>query len=207
MSIPQYTATSAAAPAEFIVFCEVSAAKADWLKEATWVQKLADNAAAAGVGAVVSDGDVDHAGAGAGAVVAVASVGAGAGASAVAGAGAAATTPTIGAIIAQPPPGFGVQPVAAYTKQLDELQALPLVRGLRVYFDETKGSPAMLQAWCSGFTMDSVVLGLASSLMVDVAGHGARYLCILHHELCLVRASHIPIIVWCSRLRQKFALR
>jgi predicted TIM-barrel fold metal-dependent hydrolase len=41
-------------------------------------------------------------------------------------------SPLIGAIIAQPPPGFGTQPVASYRGLLDTAQAdLPLLRGLR----------------------------------------------------------------------------
>ena len=37
----------------------------------------------------------------------------------------------VGAIVAQPPPGFGLEPPAAYAAALDALQALPLVRGVR----------------------------------------------------------------------------
>lgn len=50
-------------------------------------------------------------------------------------AAAAAAGPKVGAIVAQPPPGFGTQPVATYAKHLDELQSLPLVRGVRVYLN------------------------------------------------------------------------
>lgn len=39
--------------------------------------------------------------------------------------------PQIGAILAQPPPGFGTQAVSTFSHHLDELQRLPLVRGLR----------------------------------------------------------------------------
>jgi predicted TIM-barrel fold metal-dependent hydrolase len=53
--------------------------------------------------------------------------------------------PRIGAIMAQPPPGFGTSPVSNYSAQLDELQAkVPLVRGVRT--DLAEHTPDKLAA-------------------------------------------------------------
>lgn len=94
MSIPEYTATSTpVATVSHFVFCEVSADPADWLKEAKWVQSMADKQDPTTPG------------------------------------------PRVGAIMAHPPPGFGVGPVSAYSTDLDEMQKLPLVRGVRAYLD------------------------------------------------------------------------
>jgi predicted TIM-barrel fold metal-dependent hydrolase len=65
--------------------------------------------------------------------------------------------PQIGAILAQPPPGFGTQPVGTYTKQLDELQQLPLVRGLRPQIPTAMNSSfveAMQEAGRRGLVID-----------------------------------------------------
>ena len=78
MTIPQYQQASSAWQVSDIVFCEVSADPTDWLKEAKWVQGLAD--------------------------------------------GPFKSTPTkVGAIMAQPPPGFGTAPVASYSADLDQV--------------------------------------------------------------------------------------
>jgi predicted TIM-barrel fold metal-dependent hydrolase len=79
MTMPQYLQASDAWHVSDVVFCEVSADPTDWLKEAKWVQGLAD--------------------------------------------GPTKSSPTkIGAILAQPPPGFGTAPVASYSADLDQLQ-------------------------------------------------------------------------------------
>lgn len=44
-------------------------------------------------------------------------------------------TPTIGAIMAQPPPGFGLKPVSFYKDDLARLAQLRLMRGMRVYLN------------------------------------------------------------------------
>eukprot|EP00041_Stephanoeca_diplocostata_P023013 m.558318 g.558318 ORF g.558318 m.558318 type:complete len:687 (-) comp22198_c0_seq3:105-2165(-) len=57
-------------------------------------------------------------------------------------------TPDIGAIVAQPPPGFGSAPVATYARHLDDLMhASSLVRGLRPSINATSAkTPEMLDA-------------------------------------------------------------
>jgi len=103
MSLQQYAQASAAtAPADYVVFCEVSAAPGDWLAEAKWVQALADADAAA-------PAEKKN------------------------------TGPQVGAIMAQPPPGFYHLPYWSWDKQLDVLQkGVPLLRGVRAYLDEQK---------------------------------------------------------------------
>lgn len=105
MSIPEYAATSTpVAPVSHFVFCEVSADPADWLKEAKWVQGLADRAPPGVPG------------------------------------------PHVGAIMAHPPPGFGTAPVSTYSASLDEMQAIPLVRGVRAYLDANESMMSHLVA-------------------------------------------------------------
>lgn len=65
--------------------------------------------------------------------------------------------PQIGAILAQPPPGFGTQPVAAFSPLLDELQQLPLVRGLRPQIPQAPNSSfhaAMREVGRRGLVVD-----------------------------------------------------
>jgi len=57
-----------------------------------------------------------------------------------------AGTPKIGAILAKPPPGFGVQPVASLKAELDSLGKLRLMRGVRAYLDVNSTSTAALLA-------------------------------------------------------------
>jgi predicted TIM-barrel fold metal-dependent hydrolase len=65
--------------------------------------------------------------------------------------------PQIGAILAQPPPGFGTQPVTTFSALLDELQLLPLVRGLRPQIPSVADSlfhAAMREAGHRGLVID-----------------------------------------------------
>ena len=65
--------------------------------------------------------------------------------------------PQIGAIIAQPPPGFGTQPVSTFSALLDELQRLPLVRGVRPQIPSVADSSfhaAMREAGRRGLVID-----------------------------------------------------
>ena len=98
-TLADYGATSAASWAvDKVVFCEVDANTTQWLKEATWVQSLADRGVLA-----------RHRGGGARAL----------------------PPPSVGAIVAQPPPAFGREPVGKYAHQLDKLGGLSLVTAVR----------------------------------------------------------------------------
>jgi hypothetical protein len=104
MSLPEYMSASTVAPASHIVFCEVSANASKWLQEAQWVQKMASSQQEQ----QQKWRALGH----------------------TSGTPAAVVPPTkIGAIIAQPPPGFGYQPVPSYSANLDNLQELELARG------------------------------------------------------------------------------
>ena len=128
MSLPEYAAASAAtAPADAVVFCEVSTVAADWLKEARWVQSLALHPPAG--------------------------------------------VPQIGAIMAQPPPGFGTAPVASYAADLDLLAAqVPLLRGVRAYLNAPNATllrAGLAEMGRRGLVVDTFVPRITDSRVHD----------------------------------------
>eukprot|EP00729_Bicosta_minor_P003918 gene3918-32935_t len=93
----------------------------------------------------------------------------------------------IGAIVAQPPPGFGTQPVATYAKHLDELQSLPLVRGVRVYLNtgtvETlKGG--LEELGLRNMVVDFFVPDVTNSSVVDIVRESAGTTFNIEHLGC-----------------------
>jgi len=95
--------------------------------------------------------------------------------------------PQIGAIIAQPPPGFGSLPVANLTAHLDKLQELELARGLRVYLD--KGDPVHMKAGLQelgrrGLVVDFFVPDITNSSAVNLVRQSAGTVFNVEHLGC-----------------------
>jgi len=118
MSLPEYhAASSPTAAADYIVFCEVSAEPADWLKESRWVQQMATEQQQQQLQQRGEEEEEEEEASGTMRAP-------------------QAALPKIGAIMAHPPPGFGTKPSSAYTASLDTIQKeIPLLRGVRAYLD------------------------------------------------------------------------